>query len=294
MTTAVERARVRALRIAVRYRRTPVGRLVQRTIDGFVAIEPFDRAMTLAAQAFVSVVPVMIVMAAFRPTQPGFASFMADSMGLSDATRDAVADSVSTDATVGSSVSLLGLVGAPIPATRYSRALERMDAKVWQVKRPGLRAAWRWLATSLAVVLAVVLLELTRQATEGAPLPELWDFGLRLVVWTVVWTYVPWALLRAEIPLRALAFTGGVTAVLLSVLSVVGIIYLPIVLETGAEQFGVLGLVFAYIGWLFAFSFALVLATVIGRACAEDEGALGRLVRGRRNDDATAPRVLTE
>ena len=55
-----------------------------------------------------------------------------------------------------------------------------------------------------------------------------------------------------------------------------------------------LGLVFAYIGWLFAFSFALVLATVIGRACAEDEGALGRLVRGRRNDDATAPRVLTE
>lgn len=293
MTSPADRARLRALRFAARYRRTPIGRLVQRTVDGFVAIEPFDRAMTLAAQAFVSVVPVMIVIAAFRPTEPGFGSFMADSMGLSDATREAVAGSVTTDATVGSSVGLLGLLVALISATSYSRALERMYAKVWQVRRPGLRSAWRWLATILAVLLAVVLLGLTREATAGAPLPELWDFALRLVVWTVVWTYVPWALLRAEIPLRALAFTGGVTAVLLSVLSVVGIIYLPIVLESGAKQFGVLGLVFAYIGWMFAFSFALVLATVVGRACAEDDGPLGRLVRGRRNDDATAPRSVT-
>jgi len=290
VTTTVERARVHALRIAARYRRTPVGRLVQRTIDGFVDIEPFDRAMTLAAQAFVSVVPVMIVMAAFRPTQRGFGSFMADTMGLSEATREAVAGSVPAGASVGSSVGLLGLVVALISATSYSRALERMYAKVWQVKRPGLRAAWRWLATILAVVLAVVLLELTRQATEGAPLPELWDFALRLLVWTVVWTYVPWALLRAEITLRALAFTGGVTAVLLSVLSVVGIVYLPIVLESGAKQFGVLGLVFAYIGWMFALSFALVLATVIGRACAQDQGALGRLVRGP--DESAAWRTV--
>jgi membrane protein len=110
---------------------------------------------------------------------------------------------------------------------------------------------------------------------------------VRLVVWTVVWTYVPWALLRAEVPFRALAFTGAVTGLLMCVLSVVGIVYLPIVLEAGAKQFGVLGLVFGYIGWLFAFSFALVLATVVGRACAEDEGAFGRLVRG---PDASAVR----
>ena len=209
VTTTAERSRLRALRIAARYRRTPLGRLVQRTVDGFVDIEPFDRAMTLAAQAFVSIVPVMIVMAALRPTERGFGSFLADSMGLSDATRDAVAGSVPAGATVGGSVGVLGLLVALLSATSYSRALERMYAKVWHVPRPGLRAAWRWLATVLAVILAVGLLGMTREATEGLPPPALWDFVVRLVVWTVVWTYVPWALLRAEVPFRALAFTGA-------------------------------------------------------------------------------------
>jgi len=241
--------------------------------------------MTLAAQAFVSIVPVMIVTAALRPNRDGFGSFMADSLGLSESTRATLAGSVSTDATVGSSVGVLGFLVALISATAYSRALERMYAKVWEVKRPGLRSAWRWLATVLAVILAVGLLGLTRQAAEGVPLPALWEFLIQLVVWSVVWSFIPWALLRAQVPVRVLAFSGVVTAVLLGVLSIAGTIYLPIVLVSGARQFGVLGLVFAYIGWLFALSFAVVLACVIGRACAQDEGALGRLVRGR--DDST-------
>jgi membrane protein len=286
VSSRIDHWRLRALRIAARLRLTPLGALVERGYTGFTAIEPFDRAMTLAAQAFVSIVPVMIVTAAFRPNKQGFGSFLADSMGLSQATRDTLAGSVPTSASVGSSVGILGFLVALISATAYSRALERMYAKVWQVKRPGLRSAWRWLATVLAVILAVGLLELTRQATEGIPLPALWDFVVRVLVWAVVWTFIPWALLRAEIPIRVLAFTGTVTAVLLGILSIVGTIYLPIVLVSGAKQFGVLGLVFAYIGWLFALSFALVLACVIGRACAEDEGTLGRLVRGR--DDSTA------
>jgi len=286
VTPRLERWRLRALRIAARLRLTPLGGLVERGYTEFVAIEPFDRAMTLAAQAFVSIVPMMIVMAALRPNQDGFGSFMADTLGLTEETREALAGSVSTTATLGGSVGILGLLVALISATSYSRALERMYAKVWQVKRPGLRSAWRWLTTVLAVVLAIGLIEVTREATEGVPLPALWDFVVRVIVWAVVWTYVPWALLHAQVRVRVLAFTGGATALLLGLLSLAGQLYLPIVLVSGTRQFGVLGLVFAYIGWLFALSFALVLACVIGRACAQDEGTLGRLVRGR--DDSVA------
>ena len=284
MTSRVERWRLRGLRIAARLRLTPLGGLVERGYTGFVAIEPFDRAMTLAAQAFVSIVPMMIVMAALRPNQDGFGSFMADTLGLTEETREALAGSVSTSASLGGSIGILGLLVALISATSYSRALERMYAKVWQVRRPGLRSAWRWLTTVLAVVLAIGLIEVTREATEGVPLPALWDFVVRVVVWAVVWTYVPWALLHAQVPVRVLAFTGGVTALLLGLLSLAGQLYLPIVLVSGTRQFGVLGLVFAYIGWLFVLSFALVLACVIGRACAQDEGVLGRVIRG--HDDS--------
>lgn len=286
MSRALDRVRARALRTVARLRGTPFGALVERAVVGFVAIEPFDRAMTLAAQAFVSIVPVMIVAASLRPERGGFGSFLADSLDLSASTREALAGTVSTGVSVGSSVTVLGFVVALISATAYARALERMYAKVWRVRRPGLRSAWRWMACVLAVILAIALLEVTRRATDGIPLPELWDLAAQFVVWSVVWTFIPWALLRAQVVARVLAFSGVVTALLFTLLSIVGTIYLPIVLLAGARQYGVLGLVFAYIGWLFALSFALVLACVIGRACAEDEGALGRLVRGR--DDSTA------
>ena len=195
---------------------------------------------------------------------------------------------------MGSSVSLLGLVVALITATSYSRALERMYAKVWQVKRPGLHAAWRWLATVLAVILAVGLLGLTREATEGVPLPALWDFVRahdrldgRVDVRAVG--------APARRDPRACARVHGRRHGVLHVRPEHRRHRVPADRPGGGRRgsTGVLGLVFAYIGWLFAFSFALVLATVVGRACAEDEGALGRLVRGpsqRRRHRAARPR----
>jgi membrane protein len=40
---------------------------------------------------------------------------------------------------------------------------------------------------------------------------------------------------------------------------------------------------FTYLSWLFALAFVVVVATVVGRVVATDDGWLGRLVRG---DDA--------
>ena len=54
------------------------------------------------------------------------------------------------------------------------------------------------------------------------------------------------------------------------------------------------GLVFAYISWLFVLSFAIVGATVVGRACAQDEGILGRLVRGPSPEDANVPNLSAD
>jgi len=264
---------------------TGAWRLWTACATGFVRIEPFDRAMTLAAQAFTSIVPVLIVAAAFGPNHRGPGDALADSVGLSPEARDALAGSVPTGAQVSSSIGVAGILVALITATAYSRALERMYAKMWDVERPGLRTAWRWLATIGAVVAAVALLRVTREATAGGTWSGLADATAEVVVWAAVWTYVPWVLLQREVRARVLLCGGLLSAVALAVMSAVGAIYLPIALEAGARQFGVLGMTFAYIGWLFALSFAVLVASVVGRACALDDGRLGRIVRGEPLSD---------
>lgn len=288
------RLKIRGTRIWEGMRGTPLGILIERVINGFTAIEPFDRAMTLAAQAFVSIVPIMIVAAAIRPNKESFGASMGDAMGLSDSVQATLAGSIPSSAAVASGVGFFGFLVAFFSATSYSRALERMFLKVWEVPKPPLRTAWRWIATILAVLVALSLLAFTASLLGDNPLDNLVEDVVRFVVWTVVWTYVPWVLMRTEISLRALAFTGAVISLALTVLGLVGTIYLPIVLTTGAEEFGVLGLVFAYISWVFVLSFAIVVGTVVGRACAQDEGILGRLVRGPSPEDANVPNLSAD
>ncbi|MGY4644724.1 YhjD/YihY/BrkB family envelope integrity protein [Cellulomonas sp. URHB0016] len=279
------RARRLAAELAGRLRGTAAWRLGTTFLAGFVRIEPFDRAMTLAAQAFTSIVPVLIVTAAFGPSHRGPGVALADAIGLPQSTRDELATSVPPDAAVASSIGLLGVLVALITATAYSRALERMYAKIWDVGRPGLRTAWRWLATVGAVVVAVAVLRITRQVTAGATWSQLAQLAVEVVVWSAVWTFVPWVLLQHRVPARTLVGGGLVSAIALAVLDAVGNVYLPLALEAGARQYGVLGLTFAYIGWLFALSFAIVVAAVAGRACAVDDGRLGRLFRGEPLSD---------
>lgn len=285
MAVAELRERMEALRrryepVAERWRATPAGRYVDRAIEGVAEIEPFDRGMTLAAQAFTSIIPIMVVTASYGRARNGFGTGLADSLGLPDAVRRALAGSVPAGSEVGSGFGIFGLLVAVVGATAYSRALERMYSRAWGVRKPSLRTAWRWLAAVVAVVAALSILNLTASATQGLPVQGWVETLVRLVVWSVVWTAVPYVLMDRQVRLRVLAFPGVVTAVALAILQAAGGIYLPIALTNGAQQFGVLGMTFAYIGWLFALSFVIVVATALGRAASLDDGPVGRFVRG--------------
>lgn len=278
MKQRLEAVRARALQFWESIRDTWIGRLLERIVLDLARLEVFDRAMTLAAQAFTSIVPLMLVASTLRPQHPGVGSIVADSLGLSDETRAALAGSVPAAATALGSIGFFSIVVAIVSATSFSRALERVYLRTWDVHKASVRTAWRWLAVILAVVVAVLVIAFTKSALNGGVLTLL----VQVVVWTGTWTVVPWVLLQRQVAVRVLVWIAVFTSVCLGVLGVAGGIYLPIVMESGARQFGVLGLVFAYIGWLFAIAFVLVATTVIGRACAESDSPIGRFVRGGR------------
>ena len=69
--------------------RTAVGRLAGRSIASLVRVEVFDRAMTLAAQAFTSILPIVVAVAAFNPSNADqLGGTLAEQLGMTaDASR---------------------------------------------------------------------------------------------------------------------------------------------------------------------------------------------------------------
>jgi membrane protein len=52
-------------------------------------------------------------------------------------------------------------------------------------------------------------------------------------------------------------------------------------LQSSADRYGTIGVAFTYIGWLYVLAFCLLMTAILGQVVAQDEGALGRLIRGR-------------
>ncbi|GIJ00544.1 membrane protein [Sediminihabitans luteus] len=260
--------------------RTWPGRVGMRTARQLQELEVFDRAMTLAAQAFTSIVPVLIAIGAILPRDSTAGAALADLLGLDDATRETLTRSLPSGASAQSAFGVVGVLVVLVSATSFSRALSRTYARAWDLPRPsGLGMAWRWLAVLLSICLVCWGVFGVRRALADGGL-EYVEPVVVLAVHAVVWTWVPYLLFAGRRPVRSFVPGGVLMGVAVAVLSVAASIYLPRALASAAQQFGSLGIAFTYLSWLFVLSFALVLTTALGRVLHGDPGRLGRALRG--------------
>jgi membrane protein len=258
--------------------RRPAGRILFRTAAGLVRVQIFDRAMTLAAQAFTSLFPILIMVGAvFGADQVArfavLARLPASSLHLID---EALADGgLSTFGAVGIVVVLLSSTG-------LARALARAYGSVWEVPRlpGGPRAAWRWLLAVLVVAALLVGSRLSGVLTAGLPWPRLWSGALLLAVDCAVAVLLPVLLLSRAVPARMLVPGGLAFALVMLVVRPAGGVYLPLALRTSYDRYGTIGLAFTYISWLYVMAFCMLLTAVLGHVVARDDSAAGRLCRG--------------
>jgi membrane protein len=252
-----------------------VQRLLNDTLQALARAEPFDRAMTLAAQAFTNFIPLAILLAtALEPwTSESLVDRVADKFSLPAAGRSAL-DSVlgSRPSAQAAAFGGAGLLIVVVSATSFARALARMYARVWQVPPSGWRGGWRWLAVVLAIFTCTLTLQVVQGAADDRLAATVGALLLTFGVNAVLWTWVPWLLLvrRARF---AVLLPGG----LLMGIGSVGIlriskVYMPRALTAASDDFGVLGVAFAYIGWLFGVALVLIVTTVIGAVVVEDGG----------------------
>ena len=279
--------RVRAaVDVARRRAPPPVLRVITRTAGGLQQVEPFDRGMTLAAQAFTSIFPLIIAIAALLPDSSGsLPDRISDALGVPDSSRAVIEQALPAHPDTRGAFGIIGVLIVVVSATSFSRALARMYSKVWGVTPPGWTGGWRWVAALFGVALTMVTLRTLQLASAGV-YATVGELLLTLVISSLLWTWAPWLLLAGEVSLRRL-LPGGVAMGLCTVgTSIASGIYLPRALASASRQFGALGIAFTYIGWLFVVAFVLICSTVLGAVLARDESRLARLIVGAQPSPA--------
>jgi membrane protein len=282
MTPATPRAdRLRAaVEGARRKAPPPVLRVITRTTAGLEQAEPFDRGMTLAAQAFTSIFPLIIAVAALLPDSNGTVSDrISDALGVPSGSRSVLEQALPAHPDTRGAFGIIGVLIVVVSATSFSRALARMYGKVWQVTPPGWTGGWRWVAALFGVALSTITLRALSLASSGL-YGTVGELLLVLVVNGLLWTWAPWLLLAGQVSWRRLLPGGAIMGACTVGTSIASGIYLPRALVSASRQFGALGIAFTYIGWLFVVAFLLVCSTVLGAVLARDESRIARLVVG--------------
>ncbi len=251
------------------------GRIVLQGTAGLARIEVFDRSMTIAAQFFTSVLPILILLAAWEANSDR----LANAIDLPKESRSVIEGAVEGgDATFG----ILGTLFVLASATSLSRALTRAFAAIWFLPRPrsSLRSAWRWLAVVLVLALSLVVVRTASQPLELLPPRDVWPRILSLFCDIVVACFVPWALLAGAVRIRLLLPGALLFAALMMTVRPATQAWLPRALETSADRYGSIGVAFTYLTWLYIASWVFLATAVVGQVVANDPGRLGERIRG--------------
>ena len=247
----------------------------RRSVAELTRVEVVNRAMILAAQALLTLVPLLIVLSAYLPhtLAVGLVSRAQEVVGITGSGAASLRRVLTApQQQVRSQTGLVGLVIILVSSVSFARALQSMYEKVWEQPRAtGLTARRRCLLWLMGwLVYALLIASITRMLGVGPG----WS-PLRLVVQagigTVLWLWTAHTLLLGTVPWRRLWPGAVLTGVVTAVLSEASRLVMPRYIAQDVDQYGPLGLVFALASWLIAFSGVVVVCAVAGRVLAEDE-----------------------
>jgi membrane protein len=271
-TGLIERTTVKSKAALDRFGATAQGSVVLNVVADLLRSDIADRSMTLAAQLFTSILPVLIVIASLGHNDA--VDRMVEWIGMVPISEQLTyngTSSVPSTTTFG----VVGVLMVLLSATSYARALGRFYARAWEVPIVPMRQAWRWFVVVGAMVIGIVLVGGGQLLDDAPYIGGLLNLIEGFIVWWVIWAFVPHVLTRGRLSTRILLVVGAVTATGLTVLRLCSQPVMPTVSQTAVSQYGVLGLVFTLVGWLFFFGIVVVASTIIVGSLARDEN-IGR------------------
>jgi len=247
--------------------------LVSETYRRGVEIELMHRAIGFAALGFVTLIPLLIVVAAAAPLNGRtFPEWAVAGLGLSGQAAKAVNTLFGPTTRVLSTTTALSLAGLAVFGLSFVSVVQTGLARVWELPAARLLSVWRQ-AVWLAVLVGLLLV--------GADLVALLHDGwfISSLRWcataagsTAFFWWTPRFLLESRVGWRAL-LPGAV----LTVAGLVGlrlfsaVIFSPLIVSS-AITYGAIGAVLILVSWLIGTGYVIFGAALLGRVVYEAWG----------------------
>ena len=227
-------------------------------VDPLLRFDVIDRALVLGAQAFGALIPLTIVLQAAEPGPSTAASGLIERFDLHGEAATTVTDAfaVSDGATTTTGLSVMLLV---VSVLSFTRRLQRLYEATWNFPARGLRGTGWGLAW-----IAFFALYASLHPTLDGLVDGVTGYVLSLAGVFTLGLLTPYLLLGRRLPWRRLAIQAALTAAGVTALGVWSVIYMPAAIESSASAYGVIGVAFALLTWLWGFGLVLVAAAVYG------------------------------
>ncbi len=258
--------------------------LLYRVWERLLENEFLDRAVALGAKAFVSLFPSLIVVAAFAPAsvRVSIITTLTHRLGLSGAGLTTVKQAFEVPTTPAGRRACSDCLFTFFYISSFTTALRRVYAKAWRRPSGGFASGY--------AVGAVFLAGLAAYFAVLGGLRSLLDRGAAIGVFVVLawlaavglWLLTPWLMLARQVRARALLPSAVLTATGSLFYTASSTVWMPRTITENQHQFGFFGVALSLVTWLTGAATIVVVSACAAPVLAEDQGWIGRLIRGGR------------
>ncbi|WP_327255819.1 YhjD/YihY/BrkB family envelope integrity protein [Streptomyces sp. NBC_01244] len=243
-----------------------------------LSVNILDAATRLAAQCFLTAIPLLFVFGSFAPqgVQNQLLSSVRAVFGLEGAANDQLEQVYQSGTeSLQEATGVVGSLMVVLSATAVSRAMQRLCRRAWAIPKGGMKVApWRWFVW-IVVWLAVLVVQAPLRDGFGT---GLWlGVPLTLLCQTALWWWSQHLLLGGAVRWPPLLPGAVLTAFAVTALSVGAQFYMPAALNRTLAEYGSLGLVFTFLSWLIVVCAAVAVSITVGAVLAQETHLAHRL-----------------
>ncbi|WP_406209580.1 YihY/virulence factor BrkB family protein [Kitasatospora sp. NBC_01560] len=230
-------------------------------------VELMHRALAFAALCFVTLVPLLVVIAAASPARGGgIADWIADGLGLSGRSSTDVAQLFASRREVLGTTTALGLAALAVFGVTLMTAVQNAYERIWQLAPGAWHGVWRQVAALgglIGYLLAATWSRIPWQHTSAQP-------ALRAAATAVggvlLFWWLPRLLLGARVPWRRLLPGAVATVLALAGLRAFSrLVFAPLIVSN-VVAYGPVGTVLVVQSWLIGAGFCVYGGAIVGRA----------------------------